>query len=82
MYVQSRFYSSCHFWLTNVGYIVDFFSPGDICDRIGEVLEHPNRMQKIRDNARQEIVSRYDVRRVCLPQHLDLIHKVMGTGRN
>ncbi len=64
------------------GLLVDFFSPGDICDRIGEVLEHPNRMQQIRDNARQEIVSRYDLRRVCLPQHLDLIHKVMATGRN
>lgn len=53
-----------------------------IRDRIYEVLEHPNRMKQIRDNARLEIVSRYDLRRVCLPQHLDLIHKVMATGRS
>jgi glycosyltransferase involved in cell wall biosynthesis len=54
------------------GLLVDFFSPRQICDRIGEVLDDPDRMTNIRTKARETIVERYDLNKL-LPQHLDWI---------
>jgi glycosyltransferase involved in cell wall biosynthesis len=54
------------------GLLVDFFSPPQICDRICEVLDDPDRMAKIRTKARETIVDRYDLNKL-LPQHLDWI---------
>lgn len=63
------------------GLLVDFFSTAKIVDRVEEVLEHPDRMQAIRDRARQSIVDRYDLRRVCLPQYLSLLATLTGRGK-
>ncbi len=52
------------------GLLADFFSPEVICDRIEEVLNHPDGMANIRLNARQTILERYDLA-TLLPQHLD-----------
>ncbi|HEY9751937.1 MAG TPA: glycosyltransferase family 4 protein [Coleofasciculaceae cyanobacterium] len=60
------------------GFLVNFFSPEEICDRINQVLDSPDRMQQIRDHARQDVITRYDLHQVCLPQQLDLIHTVMA----
>ncbi|MGL5804047.1 MAG: glycosyltransferase family 4 protein [Xenococcaceae cyanobacterium] len=54
------------------GLLVDFFSPERICDRIIEVLDHPDRMATIRKKARQTILERYDLAKL-LPQHLEWI---------
>jgi glycosyltransferase involved in cell wall biosynthesis len=55
------------------GLLVDFFSTAAIADAIDRVLAHPDRMQALRRKARQTIIDRYDLRRVCLPRHLALI---------
>jgi len=63
------------------GLLVDFFSTQQIADRVEEVLDHPNRMQALRDAARQTIVERYDLRRVCLPQLADLLNRLVAGER-
>jgi glycosyltransferase involved in cell wall biosynthesis len=43
------------------GLLVDFFSPAKIAERVDEVFAHPDRMQAIRQAARQSITERYEV---------------------
>jgi len=50
------------------GLLVDFFSIGEICDRVDEALEHPDGMQALRDAARATIVENFDTRSVMLPK--------------
>jgi len=38
-------------------------------------------MQPIRARARDTIVKRFDLRRVCLPQHLRLYNRMLGIRR-
>ncbi|MBT9314453.1 glycosyltransferase family 4 protein [Leptothoe spongobia] len=57
------------------GLLVDFFSPDEICNCVNQVLEHPTRMQHMRAKARQTVIDKYDLKRVCLPKHLELIQK-------
>lgn len=52
------------------GLFVDFFSPQQVCDRILEVLDHPDGMADLRANARKTIQKNYDLAKL-LPQHLD-----------
>ena len=54
------------------GLLVDFFSPQLIADRVDEVLDHPDRMHQIRQQARHTILERYALD-ICLPKHLQLI---------
>ncbi|WP_392477869.1 glycosyltransferase [Nostoc sp. C110] len=56
------------------GLLVDFFSPQEICDRIAEALNHPEKMAAIRAKARQTILDRYDLAQL-LPQHLQWIQQ-------
>lgn len=60
------------------GLLVDFFSPAAIADAVDRVLDHPDRMRAMRERARQTIVDRYDLKRVCLPRHLALAEAVAG----
>ncbi len=62
------------------GRLVDFFSPAAIADRVCEVLERPREFTDMRARARQTVIDRYDLTRVCLPEHLNLIHRVTGQG--
>jgi glycosyltransferase involved in cell wall biosynthesis len=52
------------------GLLVDFFSPQQICDRVIEALDNPDKMAIIRQKARQTILDRYDLAKL-LPQHLE-----------
>lgn len=63
------------------GLLVDFFSPAEIAARIDDVLAHPGQMQQIRDNARQTIVSQYDMAEVCVPRQLSAMDSLMRGGR-
>lgn len=56
------------------GLLADFFSPSGIADAVEAVLDDPDRARKLRDRARRTIVERYDLRTVCLPRHVSLIH--------
>lgn len=62
------------------GLLVDFFSQEELVATVDELLSHPDRMQAVRDRARQTIVERYDLRRICLPQQQALLHNLV-TGK-
>jgi glycosyltransferase involved in cell wall biosynthesis len=61
------------------GLLVDFFSPQEICDRIEEGLNHPDRMAEIRARARATILQRYNLADL-LPQHLQWIQDSIGAS--
>jgi glycosyltransferase involved in cell wall biosynthesis len=53
------------------GFLVDFFSPEAIAAQVDTALR--DRQETVRQRARQTIVERYDLRRVCLPAQVELI---------
>ncbi|WP_211463986.1 glycosyltransferase family 4 protein [Collimonas silvisoli] len=59
------------------GILVDFFSPGEISQRVVEALEDARAHAQIRHNARRTIVDRFDLRTICLPAQLGLIEKLV-----
>jgi glycosyltransferase involved in cell wall biosynthesis len=63
------------------GLIVDFFSPTAIADRVDEILDHPTRMQHLRDAARQTAVSKYDFKTALLPCWLSLMDDLMNARK-
>lgn len=60
------------------GLLVDFFDVEGIADRIAAALADPESMQPIREQARHTILKHYDLNRVCLPQHIQLINSVLA----
>lgn len=58
------------------GLLVDFFQPGQIAEAVDRVLNHPDRMQELRIQARRTIVDRYDLHTICLPRQLALIREL------
>jgi glycosyltransferase involved in cell wall biosynthesis len=58
------------------GLLVDFFDDDGVVDALNRVLDHPNRMQAMRIAARRTSVERYDLATVCLPRHVELIHRI------
>lgn len=58
------------------GLLVDFFDPEKIALAVNMALNHPDRMKKIRENARETVINRYDLNNVCLPAHIKLINDV------
>jgi glycosyltransferase involved in cell wall biosynthesis len=59
------------------GLLADFFDIDGISALLIEALERPQDQIQIRLAARDHVVSRYDLQRVCLPAHLQLIDKVL-----
>jgi glycosyltransferase involved in cell wall biosynthesis len=57
------------------GLLVEFFKPKKIADRICEVLDHPDRMAEIRQNARETVLERY-AHEDLLKQHIQLLQDV------
>jgi glycosyltransferase involved in cell wall biosynthesis len=62
------------------GLLVDFFSPEEIAARVDEALRGQRKLRKLREAARETAVTRFDLDRVCLPQHLRLVEK-LAAGR-
>ena len=62
------------------GLLVDFFSPHQIADAVDRVLNHPDRMARMRARARETIVQGCDLQDVCLPRHVRLIED-LAAGR-
>jgi len=54
------------------GFLVDFFSPDEIAERVSEVLARREQLGGISEAARRTIVHRYELTK-CLPRHLELI---------
>jgi glycosyltransferase involved in cell wall biosynthesis len=59
------------------GLLVDFFSPDEIAERAIEALEDRRAFASLRQNARQTVLDRYDLRSVCLPAHLRLLNMLV-----
>lgn len=62
------------------GILVDFFSPTEVAARVIEALEDRRVHDSIRQNARDTIVTQYDLKTVCLPAHLRLLATVAPPG--
>jgi glycosyltransferase involved in cell wall biosynthesis len=56
------------------GYLVDFFKPVEVAERVCEVLERPQDTLAVRERARRTVVENYDLKTVCLPKQLALIN--------
>jgi glycosyltransferase involved in cell wall biosynthesis len=56
------------------GYLVDFFKPGEIAERVDKLLSRPQDTAPVREKARKTIVERYDLKRICLPKQLELVN--------
>jgi len=63
------------------GLLVDFFRPGEIAEQVVQALASPGDFAAIRQRARQTIVDRYDLKRICLPQHLAYIDELAAKNR-
>jgi glycosyltransferase involved in cell wall biosynthesis len=55
------------------GLLVDFFSPEQIAAQVDRALSSQEELSLMREKARQTVVERYDLRRVCLPAQLELV---------
>jgi glycosyltransferase involved in cell wall biosynthesis len=63
------------------GLAVDFFAPKAIANRIESALEHPDRMQALRDAARRTAVERFDLKKVLLPRWNTLFSDLINGRR-
>jgi glycosyltransferase involved in cell wall biosynthesis len=59
------------------GFLVDFFSPEAIASTVDSALSHPD-AEAVRQRARQTVVERFDLRRVCLPAQLEMVKALQG----
>lgn len=55
------------------GFLTDFFDSALLADRVIDLCARRESMAEIRARARQTIVERYDLRRVCLPRQVELV---------
>jgi glycosyltransferase involved in cell wall biosynthesis len=55
------------------GILVPFFDIDQLADASIEALSRPRRFERHRERARELIMDRYDLKRICLPQLLDFL---------
>jgi glycosyltransferase involved in cell wall biosynthesis len=55
------------------GLLTDFFDSHLLAERVAEACRRREAMGRIRANARQTVVAGYDLRRICLPQQVELV---------
>ena len=55
------------------GLLTDFFSPEAIAERVDDALGTRPSWRRCAKRARQTVVERYDLKRVCLPAQLELV---------
>ena len=60
------------------GRLVDFFDSDAVADRVVEALNDPSATMSMRQAARQTVLERYDLKRVCLPAQIDLLSTLAG----
>jgi len=60
------------------GLAVDFFSAQQIKERVDQILDHPDRMQSLRDAARKTAVDRFDLKTKRLPQWQMLLDQLIA----
>ncbi|HEY8117684.1 MAG TPA: glycosyltransferase family 4 protein [Methylophilaceae bacterium] len=60
------------------GLLVDFFDHDALAKMTIDVVNHPDKYQFLREQARTTIIERYDLKRVCLPQQISLLNELPG----
>lgn len=60
------------------GHLVDFFDIDALAGQIISALRNPAAGRAMRETARRHVIERYDLKTVCLPGHLALIHRLSG----
>jgi glycosyltransferase involved in cell wall biosynthesis len=63
------------------GYLVDFFDPDALIERVGDMLINRDRQETIRVAARQTVVQRFDLATKCLPAYLALLRRLVRRQR-
>ena len=59
------------------GWLVDFFDRDGLARAMCEALEAPpGAHDALRNNARETIISRYDLQRICLPKQMALVERL------
>jgi glycosyltransferase involved in cell wall biosynthesis len=58
------------------GVLVDFFDVADWSRKLARALAKPDDYAGMRQRARRDVIERYDLQTVCLPEQLKLIRKV------
>ncbi|MFZ5722135.1 MAG: glycosyltransferase, partial [Pseudomonadota bacterium] len=54
------------------GLLVDFFSRDELVSAVCRVFDDPDRMRFLREEGRKTVVSRFDLKSVCLPRQLEI----------
>ncbi|MFC7335222.1 glycosyltransferase family 4 protein [Rhodocista pekingensis] len=62
------------------GLLVDFFDPEAIAATVAEALDRREELRPLRAAARDTVVRRFDLNRVCLPRHIALV-EALGSGQ-
>lgn len=57
------------------GLLADFFSPEDVAAKVMQILDHKDKMQEMRNNARQTVVDKFAIKKL-LPLHVDLVKDI------
>jgi glycosyltransferase involved in cell wall biosynthesis len=60
------------------GLLVDFFDHQALAETLADALARQQELQPLRQAARQTVVDRYDLRRVCLPDMLKFVEQAPG----
>lgn len=58
------------------GILVDFFNQDELVEAVTRVLNNPEQMRGLRENARQTIVTQYDLKSICLPRQMNLFQEL------
>lgn len=58
------------------GLLVDFFDIDGLANKVCEVLKNPEKYQDLRVAARQTVLDRYDLKKVCLPKQIQMIESI------
>jgi glycosyltransferase involved in cell wall biosynthesis len=60
------------------GLLADFPDPEGLADRVCDALRHRLRLGSLRSAARQTVLERFDLKRVCLPAQFRLVSRLAG----
>ena len=60
------------------GLLADFFDHEALAARVDDALSRARELQPLREKARQTVLERYDLKRVCLPMQRQLVERLVA----
>jgi len=64
------------------GILVDFFSPEEIAEAVDDVLTNKEKKNSLGKAAREAILQKYDLKKICLPAQIKLIDDLAHNSRD